>query len=88
MQKKTGDFAKIAFEAKKKGRLDVATRNIIPNDAKLFAQADCEKAVSIYLSSDTESEKIYKLLRQTITPKFQFVNLNIPYHETFGVLDL
>lgn len=86
--KRTGEFAKIAFEAKKKSIIDVANRNIIPNDTKLFAQADCEKAIEIYLSSDSESQKIYNILRQKGSPKFQFIDLNTPYNETFGVLDL
>jgi hypothetical protein len=60
--KQTGAFAKIAFKAKRNGRIDVSNRNIIPNDTKLFAQADCEKAIQFYLSSDSESLKIYKLL--------------------------
>ncbi len=86
--KRTGEFSKIAFDAKKKGLLTVKTRNIIPNDTKLFAQADCEKAVEFYLSSDTESYKIYKLLSQETALKFQFIDLNTPYNETFGLLDL
>ncbi len=53
--KRTGAFAMIAFEAKKNGNLDIKNRTIIPNDTKLFAQADCEKSVDFYLSSDTES---------------------------------
>ncbi len=84
--KKTGEFAKIVFQ--NKGKLKLTERNIIPNDSKLFAQADCEKAVEFYLSSDTESLKIYKLLKQETSPKFQFIDMNIPYNETFGVLDL
>ncbi len=86
--KRTGEFAKIAFNAKRKGKIDVANRNIIPNDTKLFAQADCEKAIEFYLSSDSESLKIYNLLTQETTPKFQFIDLNTPYNETFGLLDL
>lgn len=84
--KRTGEFAKIVFQ--NKGRLRLNDRNIIPNDSKLFAQADCEKAVEFYLSSDSESIKIYNLLRQETVPKFQFIDLNIPYNETFGILDL
>jgi hypothetical protein len=84
--KRTGEFAKIVFQ--NKGKLKLKERNIIPNDTKLFAQADCEKAVEFYLSSDTESNKIYNLLRQEITPKFQFIDLNTPHNETFGLLDL
>ena len=62
--------------------------NIIPNDTKLFAQADTEKYIEFYLSSDTESIKIYNLLKDYTNPKFQFINLNTPYNETFGILDL
>ena len=50
--KRTGEFAKIVFQAKRSGILDVTCRTIIPNDTKLFAQADCEKPVDYYLSSD------------------------------------
>lgn len=85
---RTGEFSKIAFEAKKSGALQITTRNIIPNDTKLFAQADTENAIEFYLSSDTESLKIYNLLKQHTIPKFQFLDLNISYSQTFGVLDL
>jgi hypothetical protein len=84
--KRTGEFAKIAFQ--NKGKLNLKNRNIIPNDTKLFAQADCEKAIDYYLSSDKESVKIYNLLRQETAPKFQFIDLNTPHNETFGILDL
>ncbi|HNV95234.1 MAG TPA: hypothetical protein PKG63_02070 [Bacteroidales bacterium] len=84
--KRTGEFAKIVFQ--NKGKLKLNERNIIPNDTKLFAQADCEKLVEFYISSDTESLKIYNLLKQKTNPKFQFIDLNIPYHQTFGILDL
>lgn len=84
--KRTGEFAKIVFQ--NKGKLKLNERNIIPNDTKLFAQADCEKSVEFYLSSDSESLKIYNLLKQETSPKFQFIDLNTPYHESFGLLDL
>jgi hypothetical protein len=84
--KKTGEFAKIVFQ--NKGKLRLRERNIIPNDTKLFAQADCERTVEFYLSSDSESLKIYRLLKQETNPKFQFIDLNTPYNETFGILDL
>lgn len=86
--KRTGEFAKIAFETKKKGKLDLTNRNIIPNDTKLFAQADIEKNIEFYISSDSESYRIYKLIMENLAPKFQFIDLNIPYNQTFGILDL
>jgi len=85
---RTGEFAKIAFKAKRNGKIDVACRNIIPNDTKLFAQADREKAIEFYLSSERESLKIYNLLKQVAAPKFQFIDLNIPCNQTFGFLGL
>jgi len=85
--KRTGEFARLVFRHKNK--LDLANRMIIPNDTKLFAQADVEASVLYYLSSDTESQKIYGLLRsQNASPKFEFLNLTIPPSEAFGVLDL
>lgn len=86
--KRTGELAKIAFQAKKTENLRVSNRNIIPNDTKLFAQADKEQSIDYYLSSDTESSKIYTLVSNSIPLNFQFIDLNLPHHETFGILDL
>lgn len=83
--KRTGELARIVFQ--NKGKLKLKERNIIPNDTKLFAQADCEKAIEFYVSSDNESLKIYNFLRQKSIPKFQFIDLKTPYNETFGLLD-
>ena len=85
---KTGEFAKIAFQAKNNGILQVNKRVIIPNDTKLFAQADCEKNIEYYLSSDSESSKVYEAIKETVKPNFQFINLNTPHHQQFGILDL
>lgn len=84
---KTGEIAKIVFT--KKGKLKLAERNIIPNDSKLFSQADVEKNIIYYLSSDAESIKIYNLLQEEgQKPSFNFIDLNIPPNEYFGYLDL
>jgi len=84
--KRSGEFAKIIFQNRKS--LSLSNRNIIPNDTKLFAQADVEKSVEFYLSSDSESHKIYTLLSQNTNPKFQFIDLHNSHSTTFGVLDL
>lgn len=81
--KQAGAYAKICFKQKNNLRLD--NRNIIPNDSKLFAQADIDKRISYYLSSDTSS---YTLLKKEIKANFQFIDLHIPHHQTFGLLDL
>jgi len=84
--KRTGEFARIVFQ--NKGKLKLGERNIIPNDTKLFSQADSEKSVEFYLSSDKESLKIYNLLKEETKPRFVFIDLNVPHTETFGILDL
>jgi hypothetical protein len=81
---RAGAFARIVF--RNKNKLKLSERNIIPNDTKLFAQADRESAIEFYLSSDSESQKIYNLLKQEDAPKFQFIDLKIPCRETFGYL--
>lgn len=82
---RTGEFAKIIFRSKNKLKLN--ERNIIPNDTKLFAQADIERSIGYYLSSDSESLKIYNLLNIEAAPKFEFIDLNINFSETFGLLE-
>ena len=84
--KRTGEFANFVFDHKKS--LDLKNRNIIPNDSKLFAQADIIPSVDYYLSSDTESLKIYNLLKANLNPKFLFLNLNNSYQQPFGLLAL
>lgn len=84
---RTGEFAKVAFQERVNKSLQVNDRKIIPNDTKLFAQADCEKNVELYLSSDSESFKVYNAIKDKTNPKFQFIDLNTPYHQTFGILD-
>jgi hypothetical protein len=85
---RTSEFARIAFHERNNSSLQLKERKIIPNDTKLFAQADCEKAVEYYLSSDTESYKIYNAIKTKINPSFQFIDLNKSYHQFFGILDL
>jgi hypothetical protein len=81
---KAGEFSGIVF--RHKGKLKLNERNIIPNDTKLFAQADCEASVKYYLSSDAESEKIYEFLKKETVIRFKFINLKDPYTTIFGTL--
>lgn len=84
---RTGEFAKIVF--REKGKLKLQERNIIPNDTKLFSQADVDKNISHYLSSDKESIKIYNLLQEkNCNTAYSFINLDISPSDYFGFLDL
>jgi hypothetical protein len=84
--KRTGEFAGFVFDHKKS--LDLKSRHIIPNDSKLFAQADKIQSVDYYLSSDVKSLDIYNLLKESFNPRFHFLNLNNTYQQSFGLLDL
>lgn len=86
--KRTGEFAKILFEARAAGKIDFAKRAIIPNDSKLFAQADTEPSVEYFLTSDSESQKSYNILKGTTNPHFKIIDIHRSHSETFGILDL
>lgn len=86
--KRTGEFARVAFKARKEKALEVKERLLIPNDTKLFSQADSEEYIQYYLSSDLESLKIFNVLNSALKLNFKFIDLNIKHTMTFGLLDL
>jgi hypothetical protein len=83
--KRTGELAFSVFE--NKSRLNLAERNIIPNDTKLFAQADIEESIKYYVSSDSESLKIYNFLKSKININFEFLDLRTKHTQIFGIFD-
>ena len=86
--KRTGEFAKVLFDARKSGKVDFKERLLIPNDAKLFAQADVEPNIKYYITSDTESLKAFEIIKQQCNPKFNIIDISCKHTETFGTLDL
>jgi hypothetical protein len=86
--KRTGELARVAFQAKREKTLELKERLIIPNDTKLFSQADLEEYILFYLSSDMESLKIYNLLNASLNLNFKFIDLNLKHTQIFGLLDL
>ena len=85
---KTEEFAQIIFTHNKTAGKKLLPRAIIPNDSKLFAQADLDKAVTHFITSDKRSLNTLKALKTGISPKFEIINIRIPYNQTFGILDL
>jgi hypothetical protein len=63
-------------------------RAVVINDIKLFAQADCENEIDAYVTSDSESEKMYNALKQNTELSFSFFDIKISCHEAFGFLPL
>ena len=85
---RTGEFAKAIFEENKIQIEKLSPRAIIPNDSKLFAQADLDKSVTYFITSDNRSKNTYSALKKRINPKFELVDISRPFNETFGLLDL
>ena len=85
---RTGEFAKIIFTESKISIENLSPRAIIPNDSKLFAQADLDNSISHFVTSDVRSKNNLALLKKGIIPKFDIIRIDIPYSETFGILDL
>lgn len=84
----TGTYADILFNDKDIKDDDLLPRPIIPNDSKLFAQAHIDPDIKYYVTSDARSEKTISTLKEETKVHFNFVNIEIPYHETFGKLPL
>lgn len=84
---RTGEFAEAIFEANKISKDKLSPRAIIPNDSKLFAQADLDKSITHFVSSDSRSKNSYSNLKKRINPKFEIIDISRPYNETFGILD-
>ncbi len=85
---KTGEFAKIIFIENKINLEKLSPRAIIPNDSKLFAQSDLDKTVTHFVTSDVRSKNTLALLKKGTNPKFDIICIDVPFTETFGILDL
>ncbi len=84
--KRAGEFARIIFEENQISKEKIYPRAIIPNDSKLFAQADLDKSITHFITSDIRSKKIYSTLKKQVTPKFELIDISTPYTEAFGIL--
>lgn len=83
---KAGKFAKVVFD--KRNTLSITNRNIIPNDTKLFAQANAEESIKAFLTSDAKCKGIVKLLEEEMRLSFEVINIQTPVNETYGLLNL
>ncbi len=84
---RTGEFANIIFTENKIHIEKILPRAIIPNDAKLFAQADLDKTITHFVTSDIRSKKTFNALKRRKNPDFKIMDISIPYHQAFGLLD-
>lgn len=84
---KTGEFAQIIFSENQISLEKLTPRAIIPNDSKLFSQADLDPSISYFITSDGRSLNTFSKLKNSINPKFELIDISKPYNEVFGVFD-
>lgn len=80
-------IAEVYAEKKKRGAT-IAPRAIVPNDTKMFAQADVEPDINFYGTADVECKKVYDMIKTSEGKlSFKFIDITIPYNAFFGELD-
>ena len=79
-------IAEVYAEKKKRGAT-IAPRAVVPNDTKMFAQADVEPDINFYGTADVECKKVYDMIKAAEgSLSFRFIDITIPYHQFFGEL--
>ena len=83
-----GKFAKVLFEARSANEIFVENRLLIPNDAKILAQANCVESVKYFVTSDTKSSNLINRISNKEKITFAHMDIHTPYTEQFGILDI
>lgn len=78
-------FSKAAYEARRKGRVVLEHRVVIPNDTKLLAQAQIEK-VDLFIARDNNCTTVHKFLKEKGLVNFKMIDLRTPPNQFFGEL--
>lgn len=55
-------IAEVYAEKKKRGAT-ITPRAVVPNDTKMFAQADVEPDINYYATADVECKKVYDMIK-------------------------
>lgn len=80
-------IAEVYAEKKKRGAT-ITPRAVVPNDTKMFAQADVEPDINYYATADVECKKVYDMIKASEGKlSFEFIDITIPYNNFFGVLN-
>lgn len=85
---KAGEFAGIVFSRRDQIPDEITQRVIIPNDTKMFAQADVATGITHYLTADQKCETVYRLVKESAAIDFQILSLRVPHQQAFGELGL
>ena len=81
---KAAEYARVVFDGRKAA--DDIRRIVIPNDTKMFAQAEVDRA-TYYITADSESLVVYGILTDSAMTHFKVVDIRSQdYLSAFGVL--
>lgn len=83
-----GKFAKALYDARTANEIIIDNRLIIPNDAKIFAQANCVDEIKYFVTSDTRSEKLITRIANKEDVNFEHMDIHIPHTQQFGILEI
>lgn len=83
---RAGKFTKYVFKERETIK-DELPRRVVPNDSKMFAQADVEPDIEYFVSSDSKAKKVIELLSKSTKLSFKFIDVNVPHTSVFGELD-
>ncbi len=82
----SGKFCETVFRKKKEKGAMIHPRTVVPNDTKMFAQADVEDEICYFVSADSEAYKVYSLIKEEKQLHFEYIDINTPYQTTFSIL--
>lgn len=85
---RAGKMIAEVYAEKKKLGATIAPRAVVPNDTKMFAQADVEPDINFYGTADVECKNVYDMIKTSEGKlSFEFIDITIPYTTYFGVFD-
>lgn len=82
-----GRMASIMIKARKEGNNDYGARPVVLNDVKMLSQAHCVDEISMFVTSDSRSAKIFKRINAEFPLRFEHMDIHEPYCSRFGELD-
>lgn len=85
---RAGKFISSASNNEMDKELAISPRMVIPNDSKMFAQADVEKDVKYFVSCDSKAKKVIDRISAKNKVSFSFIDINIPCNTRFSLLDM
>lgn len=84
---RAGKMIAEVYAEKKRRCATITPRAVVPNDTKMFAQADVESDINFYGTADVECKKVYDMIKNAEgNLSFSFIDITIPHYQFFGEL--